>query len=43
MKNFTLIVTSMNSDFLNTDINSDEIKNDNSFNNEQYQSVIKSL
>ena len=43
MKNFTLIATSMNSDFLNIDIDDDKIRNDSLFNSEQYQSVIKSL
>ena len=43
MKNFTSVVISMNSDFLNINIDDDRIKNNNSFNNEQYQLVIKSL
>ena len=36
IKNFTLITISMNSDFLNVNIDDDEIENDSSFNNEQY-------
>ena len=43
MKNFTSVAISMNSDFLNIDIDSDRIENDSSFDSEQYQSVIKSL
>ena len=43
MKNFILIATLMNSDCLNVNIDDDKIKNDNSFDSEQYQSVIKSL
>ena len=43
MKNFTLIATLMNSDFLNININNDKIRNDSLFNSEQYQSVIKNL
>ena len=34
MKNFTSVATSMNSDFLNADINDDRIKNNSSFDNE---------
>ena len=43
MKNFTSVAISMNSDFLNINIDDDRIKNDSSFNSEQYQSVIESL
>ena len=43
MKNFILITISMKSDFLNIDIDDDEIRNDSLFNSEQYQSVIESL